>query len=109
MQNSDHSYHSMEREVKIFETFLALNHHKADATEEPVVHVAFHKQDCLSPGMELIRFRREDILEELDKESPLVQQLLRQVSTYECHRQCIIALVFDAKTVLSEVFHRTSK
>lgn len=95
----------MERERNIFKTFLGLHHLKATATEEPVVHLQWHN-DTLHPNAPLIRLTRDDLLEELDKDSPLVEHLLHQVSTYECTRQCIVALIFDRRTVLSDVFVR---
>lgn len=96
----------MERERKIFQTFLALHHLKATATEEPVVHLQWHSE-TLHPGAPLIRLTRDELLKELDKSSPLVEHLLNQVSTYECTRQCIVALIFDKRTVMSDVFYRT--
>ena len=98
----------MERERKIFHTFLALHHSKAEATETQVAHVQWHS-DTLHPGAPLIRMTRDELLEVLDPKSSLVEHLLHQVSTYECTRQCIIALIFDEHTVLSDVFYRIDR
>ena len=98
----------MERERKLFHTFLALHHLKAEATETPVVHVQWHSE-TLNPGAPLIRMTRDELLEDLDPTSSLVEHLLHQVSTYECTRQCIIALIFDKRTVLSDVFYRIDR
>jgi hypothetical protein len=91
----------MERQRKIFNTFLALNAHHAVPTEEPVVHLQFYDGRCDS--QELLALTRDDVLEALDPSSELVRWLLEQMRTYDCLRQRIVALVFDKKTVLSEV------
>jgi hypothetical protein len=51
----------------------------------------------------LVRFTKENVLSEMDKESDLVKWLLEQMCTYDCTCQRIVGLVFDKKTVLSEV------
>ena len=51
----------------------------------------------------LVAFTRENVVEEFDVESELVRWLLNQMSTYEPTRQCIVGLVFDNSTVVSDV------
>lgn len=92
----------MEAERKIFHVFLGLHSHKACTTDEPIAHLQFHN-DTLSPDAPLISFTREDVIEELDKESELVRFLLHQMTTYDCHTQRIVGLIFNKQTVLSEV------
>lgn len=92
----------MERERKLFHAFLSLHAHKAAPTEEPVAHVQFHS-DALSPADPLLAMTRDDVLEALDPASELVRWLLEQMRTYDCTRQRIVALIFDERTVLSEV------
>jgi hypothetical protein len=51
----------------------------------------------------LLAMDREDVLEAMDSDSRLVSWLLEQMRTYDCRTQRIVALVFDKRTVLSEV------
>lgn len=92
----------MERERKLFQTFLALHAQKARPTEEPVAHLQWHS-DTLPLDAPLWRLTRDEILEALDPSSELVRWLLEQLRTYECTRQCVVGLVFDKQTVLSDV------
>ena len=101
----------MDPQRRAFRTFLALHAAKARPTEAPVVHLQFCGADGALPPADapLVALTREEVLEELDAESELVRWLLRQVSTYDCRRQRVIALVFDRRTVLSEVLHDPSE
>ena len=91
----------------IFRGFLSMHAHKAHATEEPCAFLQFHAPHA-PHDMELLRFTREDVLEALDpKHSELVRWLLEQMRTYTPHRQCIVGLFFDERTVLSEVLWRS--
>lgn len=95
---------SLAERRRAFEVFLRLNEPNALPTEEPTVYMKF-SNDAAAP---LVRLSREDVLAEcecgtLDKEAVLIRRLLHQMSTYDCRRQRIIALVFDPSTVLSEV------
>lgn len=92
----------MQAERKTFGAFLALHAHKAPPTEEPCAYLQF-ANTTLTPATPLICFTRENVVEELDASSELVRWLLHQMSTYECTKQRIVALVFDRQTVLSEV------
>ena len=92
----------MEKERKIFETFLSLHSHKADVTDEPVAHVQFHS-DKMPHNAPLLQMTKEDIISDLDPTSELVRWLLEQMNTYDCTRQRIVGLIFDERTVLSEV------
>lgn len=92
----------MEEQRRIFQTFLAINGKKASHTDRPVAHMQFHS-DTLDPNAPLLLMDQEDILRELDKESSHVRWLLNQLTTYDCTRQKIIGLIFDSKTVVSDV------
>ena len=92
-----------EERRRIYSVFLRLHSHKATPTQEPVAHLLFYDTDCLSPCARLVRFTREDVCEELDKESPLVRWLLKQMTEYDCYTQRIVGLVFDKDTVSSDV------
>ena len=95
----------MERERKLFHTFLSMHAHKAMPTDEPIAHVQFHSE-TLSPTDPLLAMTRDDVLEALDADSSeLVRWLLEQMRTYDCTRQRIVALIFDERTVLSEVLY----
>ena len=98
----------MEGYKKRLHTFLTLHAHKATTSDEPVAHLHFH-DDANGLGIHspLLVFTVEDVLEALNKESELVRQLLKQMHTYDCTCQCIVGLIFDEKTVVSEVLRRT--
>lgn len=97
----------MEEQRRTFGVFLELNAARAVPTEEPSVYLMLSPQN-LHAGS-LVRLTRDEVLAEcqdggsLDRGSRTVQWLLHQLSTYDCRRQRILALRFDASTVLSEV------
>ena len=95
----------MEERRRQYDLFLRLHAHKARATEEPIAHVCFYRGSGLAAAS-LVAMRREDVLQEMDGEAELVRWLLNQMSTYDCRTQAIVALVFDDKTVLSDVLWR---
>ena len=92
----------MQEERRLYRGFMELHSSKAATTAFPCVQVMFYK-DTMGPKDPLVQMTRQDILDELDKESPLVRQMLRQVSTYDVDKQVVVGLVFDRKTVLSDV------
>lgn len=92
----------MQRERTIFNTFLSMHAHKAQATEEPRAHMMFYS-DKMTPDAPLLLMDRDDVLDALDCNSELVRWLLEQMRTYDCRKQRIVGLVFDRGTVLSEV------
>lgn len=98
----------MQKEREAFNAFLRMNAKKASATDSPVAHVQFHSAS-MPPEAPLLVMDQSDILNELDKNSLLVQWLLRQLATYDCARQKIVALVFDKQTVLSDVLWDVGK
>jgi succinate dehydrogenase flavin-adding protein (antitoxin of CptAB toxin-antitoxin module) len=57
----------------------------------------------LSPMQPLISMSVENLLEELDKDAELVRWLLNQMTTYDCRKQKLVALIFDRQTVISDV------
>ena len=92
---------------RAFRSFLSMHSHKAHATDEPCAFLQFHAPH-MPYDLELLRFTREDVLEALDpKRSELVRWLLEQMRTYTPHRQCIVGLIFDERTVLSEDLWRS--
>lgn len=93
----------MERERGLYHTFMALHAHKARPTEEPVAHLQWHRGDCMPLDAPLWRLTRDEVVDALDPSSELVRWLLEQMRTYDCTQQCIVGLVFDARTVLSDV------
>jgi hypothetical protein len=94
----------MEEKRAIYSRFLALNSHKIGASPTAVAHVRFYEADMNYNGA-FIAMGIEDILgeERLNQQSDLVRWLLRQLSTYDCRTQKILALVFDSEIVLSDV------
>ena len=83
---------------------MSLNAHKAAVTDTPIVHVMFYTEGkTMSPMQPLISMSVENVLEELDKDAELVRWLLHQMSTYDCRKQKIVALIFDHQTVISDV------
>lgn len=92
----------MESERRSFDAFLKMNARKATGTRTPVVHAQFHS-DTMHPDDPLLVMDQDDVLSELDPTSSLVRWLLKQLTTYDCTRQKIVCLIFDRRTVLSEV------
>ena len=68
-------------------------------TREPRAHLQFFH----NPEQGIISFSREDLLNELDSSSPLVNKLLSQISSYNCEKERIVGLIFNKREVLSEV------
>ena len=94
----------MDAKRKIYENFLSLNAHKACVTDTPQVHVMFYQPDrVISPLHPLVLMSVDDVMQELDKDAELVRWLLNQMATYDCRKQRIVALIFDRRTVLSDV------
>lgn len=100
----------MEREQRIFKTFLAVhskNNNNTTTTplsDERVVYAQFYRGGLPSDSEPLLVMDQQDILDDLDSESPLVRWLLEQLRTYHPTKQKILALIFDDKTVMSDVF-----
>lgn len=94
----------MEEQRRAHSAFMTLRSSGVRPTEEPVAHLQFY-DDKNSSHMSapLVAFTRENVVEEFDVESELVRWLLNQMSTYEPTRQCIVGLVFDKSTILSDV------
>lgn len=94
----------MDEKRKIYQNFMSLNAHKAVVTDTPTVHVMFYEEGkTMSPMQPLISMSVEDVLEELDKDAELVRWLLNQMTTYDCRKQKLVALIFDRQTVISDV------
>lgn len=92
----------MEWQRRCFDTFVQLHASKASTTSSPLVHAQFHSE-TMHPDVPLLLMTKEDVLEELDVESPLVRWLLKQLTTYDCTHQKLVVLIFDPQTVLSDV------
>ena len=94
----------MEERRRAYNAFMTLRAKGVFVTEEPVAHLQFydsvHSSHMSSP---LVAFTRDNVVEEFDRDSELVRWLLNQMSTYEPTRQCIVGLVFDKTTILSDV------
>lgn len=96
----------MERERRIYNEFLAMHSQKAPPSAEPCAHVHFYRGKAMTPAEPLVSMSIDELRSELDEEAELVRWLLRQMSTYDCRTQTIVALVFDERTVLSDVLRR---
>lgn len=92
----------MERERRIFRGFLDLHARKASTTERPAAHMQFWSEG-LGVDEPLLLMDEEDLLGALDVEASPVRWLLHQLRTYDPARQKIVGLIFDRKTVLSDV------
>lgn len=98
----------MESERKAFSVFMGLHAHKAcPVPGTPCVYLQFHSEG-MNPNASLIRFTKEDVMEEFDTDAELVRYLLHQMSTYDCYEQRIVALAFDRSTILSDVLRMPS-
>lgn len=94
----------MEDQRRAYSAFMTLRSSDVRPTEEPVAHLQFYDEKNSSHmSGSLVAFTRENVVEEFDVESELVRWLLNQMSTYEPTRQCIVGLVFDKTTILSDV------
>lgn len=94
----------MDEKRRAYSAFMTLRASGVKPTEEPVAHLQFYDEKMSSHmSGSLVSFTRENVLEEFDVESDLVRWLLNQMSTYEPTRQCIVGLVFDKSTILSDV------
>lgn len=94
----------MDEARRTYSAFMTLRARDVACTEEPIAHLQFydpvHASHMSAP---LVAFTRENVVDEFDAESDLVRWLLNQMTTYEPTRQCIVGLVFDSKTILSDV------
>lgn len=69
-------------------------------TEVPTAYLYLrHRSNAPS----LLALSIEEVRKELDTNSLLVRELLRQLTTYDCTRQRVLGIVFDARTVRSYV------
>ena len=94
----------MDEKRRVYSAFMTVRAKGVTCTEEPVAHLQFYdSKDSSHMSASLVAFTREDVAEEFDTESELVRWLLNQMSTYEPTRQCIVGLVFDSKTIISDV------
>jgi len=94
----------MEKQRRAYSAFMTLRSSGLKPTEEPTAHLQFYDEKTSSHmSGPLVAFTRENVVEEFDVESDLVRWLLNQMSTYEPTRQCIVGLVFDKSTILSDV------
>ena len=94
----------MEQQRRALQTFLSLHAQKAEVTREPCVYL-YHYSEDMPYDLALLRLSRDDVVGYLDTESELVRWTLEQMRTYDCTRQCIVGLIFDKSTVLTEVLY----
>ena len=92
---------------RTYRAFLEQNHRKAVTTHTPLAHVHFYRGTLTDEP--LVQMNRDELIEYgLDPSSQLVQWLFHQLSTYNTDTQRVVALVFDKKTVLSDVLRSES-
>ena len=97
----------MEERRRAYSAFMTCRATHVAPTEEPVAHLQFFDPSERASHMTgpLVAFSRDNVVAEFDVDSELVRWLLNQMSTYEPTRQCIVGLVFDPRTILSDVLH----
>ena len=94
----------MEKQRCAYSAFMTLQSTGVRPTKEPIAHLQFYDETTSSHmSAPLVAFTRENVVDEFDTESDLVRWLLNQMSTYEPTRECIVGLVFDKATILSDV------
>lgn len=94
----------MDEKRRAYSAFMTLRASGVKPTEEPIAHLQFYDEKTSSHmSGPLVAFTRENVVEEFNVDSELVRWLLNQMSTYEPTRQCIVGLVFDTSTILSDV------
>ena len=81
---------------------MALHARKAPCTREPVAHVHFYR-GAAAHDEPLVAMTIDDVRDALDATAELPSWLLRQLHTYDCERERVVALIFDRRTVLSDV------
>ena len=84
--------------------FVPMHEKQAATSDVPLAYLQFANAFRGGPSR-LIAFKMEDVVKEFDTDSPLVRWLLNQMTTYDCRTQRILGLIFDKKTILSEVIH----
>lgn len=97
----------MEEQRRVYDAFMSVRAaNAATPTDTPVALLQFYDAAHSSHMTgALVAFTRDDVLAEFDATSELVGWLLHQLSTYEPTCQCIVGLVFDARTIISDVLH----
>ena len=104
----------MDAQRAAYATFLSMHAQKAKTTSVPTAHVMFYNTETNTMPLNtlLIAMTYDNVMElvsekTLEKDSLLVQWFLQQLVTYKCETQRLVALVFDSKTVLSDVLRCT--
>ena len=95
--------------MKEVDSFVDLHKEKCPRTTERCAFLANHAP-ALPLDLVLTLYEVDDLTQEgspLDKESRLVQWLLRQMTTYDPDSQNVIGLIYDKDTVLTRVVERT--
>lgn len=92
----------MERELQIYHTYMKTHPPCPVVTATPLAHLCMY--DGTLQDSQLIAFSVENIKQEFDNESPLVVNLLKQLTTYDCTKQYITGIAFDKKIVITDVF-----
>ena len=94
----------MEEKRRAYSAFMTYRAADVMPTEEPVAHLQFYDATNSSHMTgQFVSFTRDNVVAEFDADSELVRWLLNQMSTYEPTCQCIVGLVFDPGTILSDV------
>jgi hypothetical protein len=86
-----------------YDAFLKMRYREAVPTKEPAVYLHFVDEQSSFATAPLVLLHTDDVLEALTPSSDLVVGLLEQMRRYDCTRQAIVGMVFDKRTVLSEV------
>ena len=96
---------------KEFMSFLSTQASKCKPTggERRAYLYLVKEQGPYGPRSSLLSLSAEDVVEVMDKEEPLPRELLRQLHTYDPFEQKIIGMVWDEKTVLSEVLWQDAR
>ena len=96
----------MEERRRVYGAFMSMRATSVtEPSDTPVVYLQFYDASPTSTHMTapLVAFAREDVLNEFDGDAELVRWLLHQLSTYEPTCQCVVGLVFNRRTILSDV------
>lgn len=92
----------MERERKIYETFLSMAAKRAPCPRERLCYLQFY-DGHLSAETPLVAMSAQDVLDCLSPEDVTVRWLLNQMRTFDPHTQKVVGLVFDRARVVSDV------
>lgn len=91
----------MEAEQKALLSFINLHAKKAKLTKDRCIYLTDFVEAGIPLNTPLTSMTLDDVLEAFDTASPLVQWVLKQISTYDVDKEVLVGLKFSKQTVLA--------